>query len=165
MASAIVASCPRMRVLVGVKRVVDYAVKVRVKPDASGVDLSSVKMSMNPFCEIALEEAVRLREAKHASEVVAVSIGPKSSQDTLRVALAMGADRAVHVATNAPHVEPRAVAKILKTIAEKEAPNLVVLGKQAIDGDCNQTGQLLAGMLNWPQVCSTVTFSFHSVVF
>jgi electron transfer flavoprotein beta subunit len=143
-----------MRVLVGVKRVVDYAVKVRVKPDASGVDMTSVKMSMNPFCEIAVEAAVRLREAKHASEVVVVSIGPKSAQDTLRVALAMGADRAVHVATDAPHVEPRAVAKILKGIAEKEQPGIVFLGKQAIDGDCNQTGQLLAGMLDWPQVCT-----------
>lgn len=141
-----------MRILVGVKRVVDYAVKVRVKPDASGVDLSSVKMSMNPFCEIALEEAVRLREAKHATEVVAVSVGPKAAQDTLRVALAMGADRAIHVATDVPHVEPRAVAKVLKAMAEKEKPALVVLGKQSIDGDCNQTGQLLAGMLDWPQV-------------
>lgn len=145
-----------MRVLVGVKRVVDYAVKVRVKPDSSGVDLKSVKMSMNPFCEIALEEAVRLREQKSASEVVAVSVGPKAAQDTLRVALAMGADRAVHVATDAPHVEPRAVAKILKGIAEREETALVVLGKQAIDGDCNQTGQMLAGMLNWPQVSFAV---------
>lgn len=148
-----------MRVLVGIKRVVDYAVKVRVKADSSGVDLSSVKMSMNPFCEIALEEAVRLREQKHATEVVAVSVGPKGAQDTLRVALAMGADRAVHVATDESHVEPRAVAKILKHVAEKEDPALIVLGKQSIDGDCNQTGQLLAGMLNWPQVRTSCSYA------
>jgi electron transfer flavoprotein beta subunit len=164
-----------MRVLVGIKRVVDYAVKVRVKPDKSGIDLSSVKMSMNPFCEIALEEALRLRasssaisqngSAKAASEVVAVSVGPKAAAETLRVALAMGADRAVHVATDEPHVEPRAVAKILAALCRKESPGLVLLGKQAIDGDCNQTGQILAGMLDWPQVrcaCATRGSAFCS---
>jgi electron transfer flavoprotein beta subunit len=142
-----------MRVLVGVKRVVDYAVKVRVKPDGTGIDLSSVKMSMNPFCEIALEEALRLRTAMSASEVVAVSVGPKASAETLRVALAMGADRAIHVATEVPLVEPRAVAKIFAGLCKKENPGLVLLGKQAIDGDFNQTGQILAGIMGWPQVC------------
>ncbi|KAI0561975.1 Electron transfer flavoprotein beta subunit [Gracilaria domingensis] len=141
------------RVLVGVKRVVDYAVKVRVKPDGSGVDTSSVKMSMNPFCEIAVEEALRLREAKKASEVIAVSIGPKKSVDTLRVALAMGADKAIHVSVpeKQPELQPLAVASVLKHLVEAQKPDMVILGKQSIDGDNNQTGQMLAGMLGWPQ--------------
>jgi electron transfer flavoprotein beta subunit len=139
-----------MKILVPVKRVVDYNVKIRVKPDGSGVDLANVKMSMNPFDEIAVEEALRLREAGTASEVVAVSIGPKQSAETLRTALAMGADRAIHVATDeAP--EPLDVAKILKGVVESEEPGLVILGKQAIDDDCNQTGQMLAALLGWPQ--------------
>jgi len=131
-------------VLVGVKRVVDYAAKVRVRADGSGVDTAAVKMSMNPFCEIAVEEAVRLKESKEASEVVVVTLGPAQSQDTLRTALAMGADRAVHVQTDAEQLEPLAVAR-------REDPQLVLLGKQSIDGDNNQTGQMLAGLLRWPQ--------------
>lgn len=141
-----------MRIVVGVKRVVDYAVKVRVRPDRSGVDLGSVKMSMNPFCEIALEEALRLREAKAAKEVVAVTVGNKQASETLRVALAMGADRAVHFLSDCPEIEPRSVAKVLADFVRDQNPGLVLLGKQSIDGDCNQTGQLLAAMLNWPQV-------------
>jgi electron transfer flavoprotein beta subunit len=141
-----------MRVLVGIKRVIDYAVKVRVRPDGSGVDTASVKMSMNPFCEIALEEAVRLKERALASEVVAVSVGPKSVVETLRVALAVGADRAIHVLTDTRDVEPRGVAKILASLARAEDAGLVIVGKQAIDDDCNQTGQMLAGVLDWPQV-------------
>ena len=143
------------RVLVGVKRVIDYAVKVRVKPDGSGVE-TNVKMSMNPFCEIALEEALRLREAKHVSEVVAVSIGPKKAADTLRVALGMGADRAVHLTTDSD-IQPLGIANCLRALVEKESPSLVMLGKQSIDGDNNQTGQMLAGMLGWPQVCFIVS--------
>lgn len=145
----------KRKVIVGVKRVIDYAVKVRVKSDGSGVDMKNVKMSMNPFCEIAVEEALRLREAKQASEVIAVSIGPKKSVDTLRVALAMGADRAVHVAISEDHddIQPVAVAQVLRHVVEKEKPEIVILGKQSIDGDNNQTGQMLAGMLGWPQVC------------
>lgn len=139
------------RILVGVKRVVDYAVKVRVKPDGSGVDTSSVKMSMNPFCEIAVEEAIRLREKKLASEVIAVSIGPKKASETLRVALSLGADRAVHVVSD-EDVQPLGVACVLSKMVERESPDIVILGKQAIDGDNNQTGQMLAGMLDWPQV-------------
>jgi len=139
-----------MKVLVGVKRVIDYAVKIRVKPDKTGVAMQNVKMSMNPFCEIAVEEALRLKEAKIATEVIAVSIGPTKSQETLRTALAMGADRGIHVEAD-EGIEPLAVAKLLKAIAEKESPDLVILGKQAIDGDYNQTGQMLAGLLNWPQ--------------
>jgi electron transfer flavoprotein beta subunit len=139
-----------MKVLVPVKRVVDYNVKIRVKADGSGVDLANVKMSMNPFDEIAVEEAIRLKEAGTASEIVAVSVGPQQSQETLRTALAMGADRAILVTTeHSP--EPLAVAKILKAIAEEEKPDLVILGKQAIDDDCNQTGQMLAALLGWPQ--------------
>jgi electron transfer flavoprotein beta subunit len=139
-----------MKVLVPVKRVVDYNVKVRVKSDQTGVDLANVKMSMNPFDEIAVEEAVRLAEAKIATEIVAVSIGPEKAQDQLRQALAMGADRAILIKTDA-EVEPLAVAKILKAIAEQEKPDLFILGKQAIDDDSNQTGQMLAALLNWPQ--------------
>ena len=139
-----------MKVLVPVKRVVDYNVKVRVKADQTGVELANVKMSMNPFDEIAVEEAVRLKEKGKATEIVAVSIGPQQAQETLRTALAMGADRALLVKTD-QIVEPLAVAKILKAVAEKEAPGLVILGKQAIDDDANQTGQMLAALLNWPQ--------------
>ncbi len=139
-----------MKVLVPVKRVIDYNVKARVKPDQTGVDLANVKMSMNPFCEIAVEEAVRMKENGVADEVVAVSIGPEKAQEQLRQALAMGADRAILVKTDAP-VEPLAVAKILKAIVEQEGPELVILGKQAIDDDSNQTGQMLAALLGWPQ--------------
>jgi electron transfer flavoprotein beta subunit len=139
-----------MKILVPVKRVVDYNVKVRVKGDGSGVELANVKMSMNPFDEIAVEEAIRLKEAGKASEIVAVSIGPAQASETIRTALAMGADRGILVKTDAP-VEPLAVAKILKAIVEAEQPGLVILGKQAIDDDCNQTGQMLSALLNWPQ--------------
>jgi len=139
-----------MKILVPVKRVIDSNVKVRVKSDGSGVDLANVKMSMNPFCEIAVEEAVRIKERGEASEVVAVSIGSAKSQDTLRTALAMGADRALLVKTDAA-VEPLAVAKLLKAVVETEKPDIVILGKQAIDDDCNQTGQMLAGLLGAPQ--------------
>ena len=139
-----------MKVLVPVKRVLDYNVKVRVKSDGTGVDLSNVKMSMNPFDEIAVEEAVRLKEAGKASEVVAVSIGVAQAQDTLRTALAMGADRAILIETG-EDLEPLAVAKLLKAVAAEEAPGLVVLGKQAIDGDNNAVGQMLAALLDWPQ--------------
>jgi len=141
-----------MKILVPVKRVVDYNVKIRVKPDGSGVELANVKMSMNPFDEIAVEEALRLREAGTASEVIAVSIGPVKAQETIRTALAMGADRGILVQTeDNAMVEPLAVAKLLKGIAEAEEPGLVILGKQAIDDDCNQTGQMLAALLGWPQ--------------
>ena len=139
-----------MKVLVPVKRVIDYNVKVRVKTDQTGVDLANVKMSMNPFDEIAVEEAVRLKEKGKAQEVVAVSIGPQQAGETLRTALAMGADRAILVKTDA-EVEPLAVAKILKAIAEEEKPLLVIAGKQAIDDDSNQTGQMLAALLGWGQ--------------
>ena len=139
-----------MKVLVPVKRVVDYNVKVRVKSDGTGVELANVKMSMNPFDEIAVEEAVRLKEKGAATEVLAVSIGDAKTQETLRTALAMGADRAIHVTADAA-LEPLAVAKILKEIAGREQPNLIILGKQAIDDDCNQTGQMLAALLNWSQ--------------
>ncbi|HYD71105.1 electron transfer flavoprotein subunit beta/FixA family protein, partial [Azospirillum sp.] len=139
-----------MKILVPVKRVVDYNVKVRVKADGSGVETANVKFSMNPFDEIAVEEAVRLKEAGKATEVVAVSIGPATAQETLRTALAMGADRAILVQTDA-ETQPLAVAKLLKALVDKEAPQLVVLGKQAIDDDCNQTGQMLAALLGWPQ--------------
>jgi electron transfer flavoprotein beta subunit len=139
-----------MKVLVPVKRVVDYNVKIRIKPDGSGVDTANVKMSMNPFDEIAVEEAIRLKEAGKATEIVVVSIGPQKAQETLRTALAMGADRAILVKTEIA-IEPLTVAKILKKVAEKESPGLVILGKQAIDDDSNQTGQMLAGLLNWPQ--------------
>jgi electron transfer flavoprotein beta subunit len=139
-----------MKVLVAVKRVVDFNVKIRVKADGSGVELANVKMSMNPFDEIGVEEAVRLREAGKASEVVAVSIGPQQAQETIRTALAMGADRGILVKVDGP-VEPLAVAKLFKGIVEAEQPGLVILGKQAIDDDCNQTGQMLAALLGWAQ--------------
>jgi electron transfer flavoprotein beta subunit len=139
-----------MKVLVPVKRVVDFNVKIRVKADGSGVELADVKMSMNPFDEIAVEEAIRLKEAGKATEIVAVSIGPQQASETIRTALAMGADRGILVKTEGM-VEPLAVAKILKRVVEDEAPGLVILGKQAIDDDCNQTGQMLAALLNWPQ--------------
>jgi electron transfer flavoprotein beta subunit len=139
-----------MKVLVPVKRVVDYNVKVRVKSDGSGVDIANVKMSMNPFDEIAMEEAVRLKEGGKVTEVVAVTCGVTQAQETLRTALAIGADRGILVETGA-EVEPLAVAKVLKALAEKEQPQLVILGKQAIDDDSNQTGQMLAALLGWPQ--------------
>ncbi len=143
-----------MKVLVPVKRVIDYNVKVRVKADGTGVDLANVKMSMNPFDEIAVEEAIRLKEAGKADEVVAVSIGVKQAQETLRTALAMGADRAILVvAADDVHqdIEPLAVARILKGVVEEEQPGLVIMGKQAIDNDMNATGQMLAALLGWPQ--------------
>jgi len=139
-----------MKILVPIKRVVDYNVKVRVKSDGTGVETANVKMSMNPFDEIAVEEAVRLKEAGAATEIVAVSIGPTASQETLRTALAIGADRAILVETTA-ETQPLGVAKALRKLAEKEAPGLIILGKQAIDDDSNQTGQMLAALLNWPQ--------------
>jgi len=139
-----------MKVLVPVKRVVDYNVKVRVKPDNTGVDLANVKMSMNPFCEIAVEEAVRLKEAGTATEIVLVSIGPEKSQDQIRQGLAMGGDRGILVKTD-DRMEPLAVAKILQAICTEENPELVILGKQAIDGDNNQTGQMLGALLGWAQ--------------
>ncbi len=140
-----------MKILVPVKRVIDYNVKVRVKPDGSGVDLNNVKMSMNPFDEIAVEEAIRLKEAGKADEIVVVSIGPAQAQETIRTALAMGADRGILVQHEGEDTEPLAVAKLLKTIVEEEQPGLVILGKQAIDNDANQTGQMLAELLGWPQ--------------
>jgi electron transfer flavoprotein beta subunit len=139
-----------MKVLVPVKRVVDYNVKVRVKPDQSGIDLANVKMSMNPFCEIAVEEALRLREKGVATEVVAVSCGITACQETVRAALALGADRGILVETDV-ELQPLAVAKLLKAVADKEAPQLIILGKQAIDDDANQTGQMLAALLGWSQ--------------
>lgn len=144
-----------MKILVPVKRVVDYNVKIRVKSDETGVELANVKMSINPFDEIAVEEAVRLKEKGIASEVIAVSIGPAPVQETLRTALAMGADRAIRVQTDVPTdlggVEPLAVAKCLKALCEKEDPSLVIMGKQSIDDDSNQTGQMLAALMGWPQ--------------
>jgi Electron transfer flavoprotein, beta subunit len=139
-----------MKILVSVKRVVDYNVKIRVKADNSGVELANVKMSMNPFDEIAVEEAIRLKEAGKATEIVAVSIGVGQCQETIRTALAMGADRGILVETN-DEVQPLTVAKVLKAIVEREAPDLVVVGKQAIDDDANQTGQMLSALLGWPQ--------------
>lgn len=139
-----------MKILVPVKRVVDYNVKIRVKPDESGVETANVKMSMNPFDEISVEEAVRFKESGAANEVVIVSVGPQQSQETIRTALAMGADRGVLVQTDEV-VEPLAIAKLLKTVVEKENPNVVIAGKQAIDDDSNQVGQLLAAMLGWSQ--------------
>ena len=139
-----------MKVLVPVKRVLDYNVKVRVKSDQSGVDLANVKMSMNPFDEISVEQAVRMQEAGTATETVVVSIGPDKAQETIRTALAMGIDRGIHVKTDA-EVEPLAVAKILAAIVGEENPELVILGKQAIDDDSNQTGQMLGALLDWPQ--------------
>jgi len=139
-----------MKVLVPVKRVVDFNVKIRVKTDGTGVELANVKMSMNPFDEIDVEEAIRLKEAGKVTEIIAVSIGPQQASETIRTALAMGADRGILVKTDGI-VEPLAVAKVLKGITEAEQPGLIILGKQAIDDDCNQTGQMLAALLNWPQ--------------
>jgi electron transfer flavoprotein beta subunit len=153
-----------MKVLVPVKRVIDYNVKPRVKSDGTGVDLANVKMSMNPFDEIAVEEAIRLKEKGVATEIIAVSVGPQKAQETLRTALAMGADRAILVQTD-DEVEPLAVAKILKGIADEEGPGLIILGKQAIDDDCNQTGQMLAALMGRPQgtFASEVTVEGDSV--
>ena len=150
-----------MKVLVPVKRVVDYNVKVRVKSDSSGVDIANVKMSMNPFDEIAVEEAMRLKEGGKATEVIAVSCGVTQCQETLRTAMAIGADRAILVETDVD-LQPLAVAKLLKAVADKEQPQLIILGKQAIDDDCNQTGQMLAALLGWPQAtfASKVTVDF-----
>jgi electron transfer flavoprotein beta subunit len=139
-----------MKIVVPVKRAVDKDVKIRVKSDGSGVELANVKMSMNPFCEIAVEEAIRLKEAGKATEIIAVSIGAQQAGETIRTALAMGADRGILVKVDGP-VEPLAVAKILKGVVDAEQPGLVILGKQAIDDDSNQTGQMLAALLNWPQ--------------
>jgi len=147
-----------MKVLVPVKRVVDYNVKIRVKADGSGVETANVKMSMNPFDEIANEQAIRLREAGTASEVIAVSLGPAKCQETLRTALAMGADRAVHVETDT-ELQPLAVAKLLKAVVDREAPGLVIAGKQAIDDDSNQTAQMLAALLGWAQ--ATLETRYH----
>jgi electron transfer flavoprotein beta subunit len=149
-----------MKILVPVKRVVDYNVKIRVKPDGTGVALDNVKMSMNPFDEIAVEEAIRIRDAGNAKEVIAVSIGPAKASETIRNAMAIGADRGILVVTDQP-VEPLAVAKILKAIALAEEPGLIILGKQAIDDDCNQTGQMLAALLGWGQAtfASKIVFS------
>ncbi len=150
-----------MKVLVPVKRVVDYNVKVRVKSDGSGVDVANVKMSMNPFDEIAVEEAMRLKEAGKATEVIAISCGVTQCQETLRTAMAIGADRAILVETAADlELQPLAVAKLLKAVADREQPQLIILGKQAIDDDCNQTGQMLAALLGWPQA----TFASKVVV-
>lgn len=148
-----------MKVLVPVKRVVDYNVKVRVKSDGSGVDIANVKMSMNPFDEIAVEEAMRLKEAGKVAEVIAVSCGVAQCQETLRTAMAIGADRGILVETDV-ELQPLAVAKLLKAVADKEQPQLIILGKQAIDDDCNQTGQMLAALLGWPQA----TFASKVVV-
>ncbi len=139
-----------MKILVGVKRVIDYNVKIRVKADGSGVETANVKMSMNPFDEIAIEEALRLKEAGKASEVIAVSVGPQKAQETIRTALAMGADRGILVEHD-EEVEPLAVAKLFKAIVDEEQPGLVIVGKQAIDDDANQTGQMLAALLGWAQ--------------
>ena len=139
-----------MKVLVPVKRVVDYTVKVRVKPDNRGVELANVKMAMNPFDEIAVEQAIRLKEAGQADEVIAVSIGPDQSQETIRTALAMGADRGIHVPA-AHETEPLAIAKVLQAIIGREGPGVVIMGKQAIDDDSNQTGQMLSALMGWPQ--------------
>jgi electron transfer flavoprotein beta subunit len=139
-----------MKVLVPVKRVIDYNVKIRVKADQTGVETANVKMSMNPFDEIAVEEAIRLREAGTATEIIAVSVGPQQCQETIRTALAMGADRGILIQTD-DEVQPLAVAKLLKAVVDKESPDLVILGKQAIDDDSNQTGQMLAALLGWSQ--------------
>ena len=149
-----------MKVLVAVKRVVDFNVKIRIKSDGSGVETNNVKMSMNPFDEIAVEEAVRLGESGMADEVVCASIGPAKSSETLRAALAVGADRGIHVLTDAD-IEPLAVAKLLKAIVDSEDPRLVILGKQAIDNDCNQTPQILAALLGWSQGTFVSTLAFE----
>jgi len=153
-----------MRLLVPVKRVIDYAVKIRVRPDKLGVEKVNVRMSMNPFCELAVEEAVRMKEKKIVSEIVVVSIGEKKSAEVIRTAMAMGADRGIHVLTDMETdtaLQPLAVAKLLAKIVEKEAPDAVVMGKQAIDDDSNSTGQMLAGLLGWPQAtfCSDISIS------
>ena len=139
-----------MRIIVACKRVIDYAVKIKVKSDKSGVETLNVKHSMNPFDEIAVEEAVRLKENKKASEIIAVTCGPAKSQETLKTALAMGADRAIHIEEE-KELNPLAVAKLLKAVVDKEKPEMIILGKQAIDDDSCQTGQMLAGLLSWPQ--------------
>ena len=139
-----------MKILVPVKRVIDYNVKVRVKPDQSGVELANVKMAMNPFDEIAVEQALRIKEAGQADEIVLVSAGPTQAQETIRTGLAMGADRGIHIEAE-QDIEPLAVSKLLKAVVEKEAPGLVICGKQAIDDDCNQTGQMLSALLGWAQ--------------
>jgi len=139
-----------MKILVPVKRVIDYNVKVRVKPDQSGVELANVKMAMNPFDEIAVEQALRIKEAGGAEEIILVSIGPTQAQETIRTGLAMGADRGIHIEAS-QDTEPLAVAKLLKAVVDKEGPGLVLCGKQAIDGDCNQTGQMLSALLGWSQ--------------
>jgi electron transfer flavoprotein beta subunit len=139
-----------MKILVPIKRVVDYNVKVRPKADESGVDLNNVKMAINPFCEIAVEEAVRLKEAGSATEIIAVTVGAENTQEQLRTALALGADRAILVETDL-EVEPLGISKVLKAVVEKESPNLIIMGKQAIDGDNNQTGQMLAALMSYPQ--------------
>jgi electron transfer flavoprotein beta subunit len=155
-----------MKILVPVKRVLDYNLKVRVKPDGSGVDLSNLKMSINPFCEIAVEEAVRMKEgggghaANPGAEIIAVSIGPDQAQETIRNALAMGADRGILIKAEG-EVEPLAVAKLLKAVIDAEKPNLVILGKQAIDDDSNQTGQMLAALLDWPQATFASKIVLH----
>ncbi len=153
-----------MKILVAVKRTIDYNVKVRVNADNSEVDLTNVKMAMNPFCEIAVEESVRIKESGVADEIVVVSAGPKQTQETLRTALAMGADRGIHIETDVD-LQPLGVAKILKAITELEKPGLIILGKQAIDDDSNQTGQMLAALLDWPQAtfASKVVFSEQEV--
>lgn len=153
-----------MKILVPVKRVLDYNVKARVKPDNSGVDLSNVKMSMNPFDEIAVEEAVRLQENGTASETIAISIGPTKAQETIRTALAMGMDRGIHVETETD-IEPLAVAKILKAVTTTENPQLLILGKQAIDNDYGATGQMLAALLGWPQgtYANSLTITDHNL--
>jgi electron transfer flavoprotein beta subunit len=154
-----------MKILVPVKRVVDFNVKIRVKPDGSGVELANIKMSMNPFDEIAVEEAIRLKEAGKATEIIAASIGPAQASETIRTAPAMGADRGILVKAEGA-VEPLAVAKILKGIIDEEKPGLVILGKQAIDDDCNQTGQMLAALLGWAQgtFASKITIDGDSVM-
>lgn len=149
-----------MKILIAVKRVIDYNVKIRVKADGSGVETNNVKMSMNPFDEIAVEEAIRLKEAGIATEIVVVSIGNPSCQETLRAALALGADRAILVQTEL-EMQPLGVAKVLKAIVDKEQPQLVLLGKQAIDDDSNQTGQMLAALLNWPQATFASKITIH----
>jgi len=152
-----------MKVLVGVKRVVDYAVKIRIDKAAAGVDLANVKMSANPFCEIAIEEAIRLKEKKVASEIIAISIGPTAAAEQLRTALAMGADKAIHINTTLridQEVQPLAVAKILKYIAEREKVDLVIVGKQSIDGDNCQTGPMTAGLLGWSQCAFASKLTF-----
>ena len=150
-----------MKILVPIKRVVDYNVKVRPKADESGVDLNNVKMAINPFCEIAVEEAVRLKEAGSATEIIAVTVGAENAQEQLRTALALGADRAILVETDL-EVEPLGISKVLKAVVEKESPNLIVMGKQAIDGDNNQTGQKLAALLGYPQATFASQLSINN---